>query len=199
MRIWLALALVVPGIVAAQSRDDEIRLARSAAPAVIAKDAKVYVLDKGHYVVADPGRSAEVCQVSRPGPYDVAPECGDAEADATELATERFRTEQRLAGRSKTDIDRALQEGITSGRFRTPTRPALVFMMSSGQQLTNPDGSKVGKWYPHVMIFYPGVTATEMGIVDSPDVNVPAVADPGGPRSALIVVARDWVDPAPTQ
>lgn len=196
MRVWLVLTVVVPSVLAAQSRDDEIRLARSAAPVEISKDAKVYVLDHGHYVVADPGRSTEACVVVRPGPKDVAPQCGDAEADATELALERFRTEQRLAGQSKADIDRAIADGMRSGRFRAPKRPALVFMLSSAQQLTDPDGKPVGHWYPHVMIFYPGMTASDLGVVDSPDVNIPGVAAPGSERSALVVVARDWVNPA---
>jgi hypothetical protein len=203
MRAWLVLtvvvpAVVVPAVLAAQSRDDEVRLARSAAPPAIANDAKVYVLDNGHYVVADPGRSTEACLVVRPGPNVVAPQCGDAEADATELALERFRTEQRLAGRSKADIDRAIADGMRSGRFRAPKRPALVFMLSSAQELTDPDGKPVGHWYPHVMIFYPGMTASDLGVVDSPDVNIPAIAAPGSARSAVIVVARSWVNPAPT-
>jgi hypothetical protein len=203
MRVWLVLtvvvpAVVVPAVLAAQSSDDEVRLARSAAPPAIANDAKVYVLDHGHYVVADPGRSTEACMVSRPEAKDVAPECGDAEADATELALERFRTEQRLAGRSKADVDRAIADGMRSGRFRAPKRPALVFMLSSAQELTAPDGKPVGHWYPHVMIFYPGMTASDLGVVDSPDVNIPGIAAPGSPRSAVIVVARSWVNPAPT-
>jgi hypothetical protein len=202
MRVWLVLTVVVPVVVvpavlAAQSRDDEVRLARSAAPAAVAKDAKVYVLDHGHYVVADPGRSAEVCLVARPEPKAVAPECGDAEADATELALERFRTEQRLAGQSPADIDRAVADGMRSGRFRAPKRPALVFMLSSAQQLTDPEGKPVGHWYPHVMIFYPGLTNGDVGVVDSPDVNIPGVVGSGTSRSGLVVVARDWVDPAP--
>jgi hypothetical protein len=199
MRVWLAVILVVPAVLAAQSRDDEIRLARSAAPPAIAKHAKVYVLDRGHYVVADPGGSTEACMVARPETTVVAPECGDAEADATELAVERFRTEQRLAGRSKAEIDRAVTDGSHSGRFRAPKRPALVFMMSSAQRLTSPDGADIGRWFPHVMVFYPGVTTSDLGVVDSPDANVPSVLDAGSPHAALVVVTRAWVDPAPIQ
>jgi hypothetical protein len=197
MRAWFAVVLVVPVVAFAQSRDEEISIARSAAPPEIAKDAKVYVLDHGHYVVADPGRSAEVCMVGRPGAADFAPMCGDAEMDASELAIGRFRTEQRLAGRSKEEIDRAIEDGMKSGRFREPTRPALLFMLSSTQQLTDTAGKPVGKWYPHIMVYYPGhLTNETMGLVDSKDVNMPSVsADHHG--SMLVVVERNWVDPEP--
>ena len=196
MRAWIALALVVPVVASAQSRDEEIRIARSAAPPAIAKDAKVYVLDHGHYVVADPGRSAEVCLVLRPGPLDVAPMCGDAEADSSKLAMFRFQTEQRFAGRSREDIKHAVEDGLKTGRFREPKRPALVFMLSSAQQLTEDDGKKaIGKWYPHVMIYYPGLLTNEgMGLVDSKDPNVPIVSA-GDHSSVLVVVEHNWVDP----
>lgn len=200
MRAWLAIVLVVPVVALAQSRDEEIRIARSAAPPDIAKDAKVYVLDQGHYVVADPGHSGETCIVLRPGPLDFAPMCGDAEADATEFTEGRFRTEQRLAGRSKAEIDRDVEDGMKTGRFRGPKRPALVFMLSSAQQLTQDDGkTAVGKWYPHVMVFYPGLLTNEgMGLVDSKDVNVPTLsADKHS--TVLVVVERNWVDPEPKQ
>lgn len=194
MRIWVALALVLPSVLTAQSRDDEVRLARSAAPAAVAKDAKVYVLENGHYVVADPGHSTEACMVGRPGPLDVAPMCGDAEADATELTLERFRTEQRLAGKSKAEIDKAIKDGLSAGRFRAPKRPALVFMLSSNQELTDPSGKPIGHWHPHLMVFYPGVTADGMGLVDSPDMNVPTVLNDGGPEAVLVIVANNWSD-----
>lgn len=197
MRAWLAVVLVVPVVAFAQSRDEEIRIARSAAPPEIAKDAKVYVLDHGHYVVADSGRSGEVCMIGRPGPADFAPMCGDAEADASKLAVGRFRTEQRLAGRSKAEIDRAIEDGMKTGRFREPKRPALVFMLSSAQQLTDSAGKPTGKWYPHVMIYYPGLLTNEgLGLVDSKDVNVPTVGDDGH-VSVVMVVERNWVDPEP--
>jgi hypothetical protein len=198
MRTCISIALLVPIVAAAQSRADEIRLARSAAPAAIAKDARVYVLEHGRYVVAEQGHSGEACMVIRSRATTLEPECGDAEADATVLAVERFRVEQRLAGRSRSEIDRAVTDEMTAGRFRAPARPALVFMMSSAQILADASGKSVGKWMPHVMVFYPGLRDHDLGLVESPDMNIPGVIDPETPRSALIVVARDWVDPAPT-
>jgi hypothetical protein len=197
MRKCLWLALLIPAAVAAQSRDDEIRMARSAAPVAVSKDAKVYVVDHGRYVVAVPGHSGEACMVIRwQGVY--APQCGDSEADATVLAVERFRAEQLLAGRTKAEVEHAISDGWSTGRFRKPARPALVFMLSSSQQLTDPTGAPIGKWFPHVMIFYPGMKESDVGVVSSSDVNIPGIVEPGMPMSAIVVVAREFVDPAPT-
>ena len=199
MRTLLWAVLVVPAIAAAQSREQEIRLARSAAPADVSKDAKVYVLDHDHYIVADPGHSTEACLVARPAQQAFAPMCGDAEGDATILAVERFRTLEVLAGKKQDVIKREIADGFKSGQFHAPKRPALIFMMSSAQLLPNPDFTKISKFHPHLMIFYPHMHNADYGLVESDDNNVPGVIEADSPMSALIVVMHDWVDPATTQ
>jgi hypothetical protein len=197
MRLWIAVALMLPVVVSAQSRDEEIRLAKSAAPPALSADAKVYVLDHGHYVVAAEGHSGLACTVVRPTSDTKAPECGDAEADRTVLAVERFRSEAVLAGHSRDQVKQETAAAFASGRFHGPTRPALVYMLSSAQELTDPNGKPVGHWMPHLMVFYPNLSGDEFGLIDSPDMDVPSVVEPGSPMSALVVVARNWVDPAP--
>jgi hypothetical protein len=199
MRKLLWVALIVPAVTTAQSRDQEIHLARSAAPADISKDAKVYVLDHDHYVVADPGRASEACLVARPAEQAFAPMCGDAEADATILAVERFRSVEVLAGKSQDVVKREIADGFKSGRFHAPKRPALIFMMSSAQLLPNPAGTKISKFLPHVMVYYPNMDNPDYGLVESQDNNVPGMVEPGSPMSALVVVMHDWVNPTPTQ
>jgi hypothetical protein len=201
MRAWLFLILL-PVAAAAQtpaslSRADEIRIARSAAPAEVTKFARVYVLDQGHYVVADAGSSIISCMVTRTGPTSIEPQCGDAEADATVLAVDRFRTEQRIAGRSPTEIDKAISDGLASGRFHGPTRPALVYMMSSMQILHDPSGKNIGRWMPHLMVYYPNMHDKDFGLVASPDHKVPSTVNEGTALSALVVVAPGFVDPVP--
>ncbi len=116
MRVWIFASLLVPGVVAAQqdppptapanlSRADEIRYARSAAPEEISKGAKIWVLDKGHYRVAEQGNGAIACMVLHSTATSFEPQCGDMEADQTVLAVERFRTEQRIAGKTTDGIN----------------------------------------------------------------------------------------------
>lgn len=206
MRMWLLASLLLPTTLAAQrdpppvapairSATDEIRFARSAAPAAISKDAKVWVLENGHYVVAEQGTSGVACEVGRNSPTSFEPQCGDAEADSTILAIFRFRTEERIAGRSLAEIKAEVDSGIASGRFHSPRRPALVYMESSSQVLSDPDGRNRSHFMPHLMIFYPGMTNSSMGIAASRSDDVPNVTLEGTAISGLIVVMRDWVDP----
>jgi hypothetical protein len=125
------------------------------------------------------------------------PQCGDAEADATVLAVDRFRTEQRLAGRSRTEIEKDVTDGLASGRFHSPKRPALVYMMSSMQALTAPSGKSLGKWMPHVMVFYPFMHDKDFGLMDTPDPKVPGTVGAGTALSALVVVTPGFIDPVP--
>jgi hypothetical protein len=188
MRIGLFALLLVPALVSAPvpspsfSHDEEIRLARSAAPPAITRDARVYVLENGRYVIAQAGHSGAACVLIRIPAEGIEPECGDAEADATVLAVERFQVEQRLAGLSPAEVDRAVADAMVAGRLRLPTRPAMVYMMSSAQVLYDGD-TRIGKWKPHVMVFYPYLQAHDLGLpVDDPDARVPSVLWPGTPR-----------------
>ena len=198
MRTLLCAVLVVPAIVLAQTREQEVLLARSAAPPAISKDAKVYVLEHDAFVVADPGHSSEVCLVARPTAQTFAPMCGDAEADATIFAVERYRSLQALSGKSFDAVKGQIADGFKSGRFHAPKRPALIFMMSSAQNLADPKGNPVGKVIPHVMVYYPNMRNEDYGLVASEDPNMPGVIEAGTPTSALIVMMHDWVDPATT-
>jgi hypothetical protein len=211
MRAWTLAVLLVPATGVAQqdpappappttlSRADEIRFAKSAAPAEISKDAKAYVLENGHYVVAEQGTSGMACMVLRSTATSFEPQCGDAEADATVLAVYRFRVEQRIAGRTRDQINTEVDRAMASGRFRSPQRPALVYMESSSQVLTDPSGKSPSKFMPHLMVYYPHMMRGAMGIIPSSSVDVPGMAQEGTPMSALIIVTRDWADPVPTQ
>ena len=210
MRAWIIASLVVPAAISAQqdppptapanlSRADEIRYAKSAAPAEVSKDAKVWVLENGHYVVAEPGGSSGMaCTVARSTATSFEPQCGDAEADATVLAVYRFRVEQRIAGKTRAEIKAEVDSGLASGRFRSPQRPALVYMESSSQVLTDPEGKAGSHFMPHVMIYYPFMKNSAMGIVASKSVDVPGIAQEGSPMSALVVVTHAWADANPT-
>lgn len=208
MRGWIMASLVVPGVIAAQqasppsapanlSRADEIRYARSAAPEDISKGAKIWVLENGHYVVAEQGNGAVACMVLHSTATSFEPQCGDMEADETVLAIERFRTEQRIAGKSLDAIKAEIDDCLASGRFRSPKRPALVYMLSSSQVLVGPSGN-ASHFMPHLMVFYPGMTNSTMGITASKSMDIPGIVQEGTPMSALVVIARDWVDPAKT-
>jgi hypothetical protein len=175
----------------------EILLARSAAPASISSGARVLVLDDTGFVVADSGATAVTCLVHRSWPGSIEPHCYDAEGSRTVLPMEMHRTVQRHRGRSEAEIDRQIADGIATGKYRYPTRPAMTYMMSSAQVLYDDDGRHVGRWRPHLMIYYPYLSGAALGLGTAPDMRVGMVSQEGTPSSCLILVMPGFVDPTP--
>jgi len=179
-------------------RDQEIALARSAAPPSVSDSARILVLTDRGFEVAIPGTSPVTCLVNRSWPESLEPECFDAEASISVLPVELYRTEQRHLGRPEDVIEREVNDRLADGRFRLPRRPAMQYMMSSGQQLISDDGRKVGKWYPHLMLAMPYLTSGDLGLSDSVDIRVGMVADSGKPWATLVIPVRAFIDPAGT-
>ena len=178
-------------------REREMTLARSAAPPEVSREATVMVLTERGFEVADSGTNGVTCVVNRSQPQSLEPHCFDAEGSASVLPIELRRTELLREGKSLAEIDREIGEGLLAGRYRLPRRPAMSYMMSSGQVLYDDDGTRVGKWQPHLMIFYPNLTPADLGLGGEPSPRAAVVVDPGRPLSNIMVVVKDFVDPAP--
>jgi hypothetical protein len=178
-------------------RAQEIALARSAAPANVSDSATVMVFTERGFEVAEKGTNGVTCVVNRSFPKSLEPHCYDAEGAATVLPIELRRTELLRQGRSVEEIDREIGHGLLTGKYRLPTRPAMSYMMSSAQVLYNDEGKHVGKWQPHLMIFYPGLTAAQLGLTGPPSPMAAMVVDEGRPLSNVVVVVRSFVDPKP--
>jgi hypothetical protein len=176
-------------------RQQEIALARSAAPRAVTDSATVYVLTDSGYVVAVAGSGGVACYVSRSWPESVEPHCFDAEGAATILPMEMRRVELMHRGKTAAEADREIADGLASGRFRLPRRPAMSYMMSGGQVLYNDEGRRVGRWHPHLMIYYPFLTGSDIGLAGD-DLNTAVLVDPGKPTSNMMIVVRQFVEPA---
>ena len=133
----------------------EIALARSAAPASVADSASVYAFTDSGYVLAARGSNGAACYVSRSWPASVEPHCFDSEGAATIMPMHMREVELLHRGMTPAEAEREIGAGISSGRFRLPRRPAVSYMMSAAQELIADDGRAVGRWRPHVMIYYP--------------------------------------------
>jgi len=178
-------------------RDEEIALARSAAPASISAKARVHVLTDTGYVVADSGSgsSGVACLVNRSWPESLEPECFDAEAAVTIMPMTVKRTELFQRSKSKAEVDREIADGVMKGRFRFPTRLAVVYMMSAGQKLISDEGRPVGRWRPHLMIHYPFLTNQAVGHEGAPGLDAGLVVNSGLPNANLMVVVPNFVTP----
>ena len=95
------------------------------------------------------------------------------------------------------ETDREIADGLASGRFRLPRRPALCYMMSADQLLSDDDGKPVGHWHPHLMWYIPYVTAAELGLGKTgSDGTTTIVQWEGSPLASVMIVVRDFLQPA---
>lgn len=174
-------------------RDSEVALARSAAPPSISNGARVLVLTDTGYSVAESGTTSVTCIVSRSWPESLEPQCFDEEASATVLPIELKRVVLYHEGRSESDVERVIADGLRTGVFRMPRRPAMTFMMSAGQRLVDDNGTMVGAWRPHIMIYYPYLTNRDVGLPATPDMAVGMVSEEGSAMSSLTIAMAHFV------
>jgi hypothetical protein len=186
-----------PGKRAPLERSWEITLARSAAPPEVTARATILVLEDTGYVSAVAGSSGVTCLVSRSQPQSIEPQCFDAEGSRTILQMELRRAALGQQGKSRDEIDRDIASGLLDGRFRLPERPAVSYMMSAAQNLFNDEGRHVGRWQPHLMIYFPYLTAEAIGHT-GPDVRTAVVVDAGKPTANLMVIVREFIEPGAT-
>jgi hypothetical protein len=170
-------------------RNEEIALARSAAPAALSDSATIYALTATGYEVAIAGTNGAACYVSRDWLHSIEPHCFDADGAATVLPMAMRRVELLHQGRSREEADREIADGVLTGRFRIPTRPVISYMFSAAQQLVSDDGRSVGAWKPHVMIYHPYWTSAGLS---GPEV---MLSDAGKPTASLVVVVPTFVEP----
>ena len=186
------------------SPQDEIALARSAAPPSISADAQILVLGKGGYETAVKGKNGFVCFVERSwfagfdepdfwNPKLRAPNCFNPPAVRSVLPQYLDRTEWVLAGVGKPQIIEKTKAALSSHRYSTPEAGSFSFMLSSRSYLGDQAG---GPWYPHVMFFVPhGHTADwAAGLAASP-----ILGGDGGPLepTSLYIPVPHWSDGSP--
>jgi hypothetical protein len=142
----------------------EIALARTAAPPSISADAEVLVLGERGYQVAVKGKNGFVCFIERSwtagfddpvfwDPQIRAPNCFNPPAVRSVLPQFLKRTEWALAGVTREQMVEKTRAAFASHQFRAPDAGSFSFMLSNQSDLGDPAGG--GPWRPHVMFFVP--------------------------------------------
>ena len=167
-------------------REARIELAESAAPPEISGKATVYVLERTGYVKAREGTNGFSCFVDRQTPWNSEPTCFDAEGSATTLPTRIFVEDERAKGKSEDEIKAEVSDGYKSGKFRAPSKPGIVYMMSSSIFLLNPANNTIVHAPPHLMFYAPYATEKDLGS-PPPSVNMPHLIRAGQPDAYMIV------------
>src|SRR5512146_1653251 len=186
------------------ARDDEIALARSAAPPSISADAEVLVLGDRGYETAVKGKNGFVCFVERSwdagfddpefwNPKLRAPNCFNPPAVRTELPQYLMRTEWVLAGVGRQEMEAKTRSAFARHEFKSPEPGALSFMLSKSGYLSD---DAAGPWLPHVMFFVPHGQAAAWGAGLE---GSPIIGKDGSDieSTVLFVPVRRWSDGSP--
>lgn|SRR5215472_6676506 len=192
------------------NRDDEIALARTAAPPSISADATVLVLGRRGYETAVKGKNEFVCFVERSWAAGVdqpefwnpklrAPNCFNAAAARSELTQYLKRTEWVLAGATRQQIIDKTQAAVANHEFKVPEEGSISYMMSKKGYLGDEAG---GPWLPHLMVFLPHGQASSWGANME---GLPVYAQEGRTieTTVIFIPVRIWSDgsaaPPPAQ
>lgn len=184
-------------------RQEEINLARSAAPDSISRDAEVLVLGRHGYETAAQGTNGFVCLVERSwtapkndpnfwNPKLRGPICLNPPAARTYLPRTIKKTDLVLAGSSKEQMFEAVTAAIDKKELPAPEPGAMSYMLSKQGRL-NAEGTA---WLPHLMFFAPE-TASKVWGADLPGSPIITFQDTEEHMTVFLIPVRRWSDGTP--
>lgn len=174
-------------------RDKEIELALSAAPEHLRKGAGVYILERNGYVKVRESTNGFTCIVNRDHPLSLKPVCFDAEGTATILPKILRVGELLMQGKPVSEIDTEIAEGFRTGKYISPRRAGVAYMLSGDIRNYNPHTGKVDSFPSHVMFYAPNLTNADLGTTPealAKDPSLPFVAYQG-PHGYIIMLAGE--------
>ncbi len=178
------------------SREQEIELALKAGPVHLRNQATVYTFGKHGYERARTGTNGFNCMVNRDGIQNgdtaVHPTCWDPEGSRTILPV-MLRVGELLAQqKSAAEIKRDIDEGFVQGRFHSPSKTGIAYMLAGDVKFDPKSGQLSTTDFPaHYMIYAPGVTSADIGMTkEATTPGLPFVYSgySGGARTAYIIV-----------
>jgi hypothetical protein len=181
-------------------RNDEIALARSAAPESISRDAEVLVLGQHGYETAIKGKNGFVCMVERSWTAGIDdPEfwnpkvrgaiCFNPAGARSQVPLTLKKTELILAGQSKTQMAESVQTAFERKILSTPETGAMCYMMSKEAYLSDRDGH----WHPHLMFFVPETETATWG-ANLPGSPILGVKDALDRLTLFLIPVGKWSD-----
>ena len=180
--------------------DDEIALARTAAPESISRDAEIMVLSPQGYKTAVPGTNGFVCLVERawsspsndPGfwnPKSRSPLCFNAAGARYCVPLLNRRTGLVLAGLPKAEIVAKMKAARDANEFPPLEAGAMCYMMSKRGRLND----AAGHWHPHLMFYRPLEEASGWG-ADLPGSPIYENTDDLDHVAVFLVPVMRWSD-----
>jgi hypothetical protein len=181
-------------------RNDEIALARSAAPESISRDAEVLVLGRHGYETAVKGKNGFVCMVERSwtagiddpdfwNPKVRGAICFNPAGARSQIPITLKKTELVLAGRSAAQMAESVQAAFDKKELSTPESGAMCYMMSKQAYLSDRDGH----WHPHLMFFVPETDTAAWG-ANLPGSPILGVKDALDRLILFLIPVAEWSD-----
>jgi hypothetical protein len=171
---------------ASMPRDEQISIALSAGPKGVANHATVYVLGSKGYEKAREGTNGVSCLVSRhfvkPTETTIEPMCFDPEGNRALLPVYLYREELRTNGTSEAEIKTDVANGYKQGRFQAPSKPGVLYMLSSDNRLGPTSDGGTAHVPGHFMFYAPFMTGKDLGY----DSVAPFLVQPGEPYTTMI-------------
>jgi hypothetical protein len=177
---------VAPPIPKLLPHDEEVALALSAGPEHLRAKAGVWALEKNGFVKVRDSENGFTCIVERDHPLARKPVCYDAEGTATILPKDLRVGELLMQGTPLPDIRKEIAEGFRSGKYISPRRPGIAYMLSDAIVNFNPRTGGTASFPPHVMFYAPNLTNDDIGSKGDGEGGLPFVAYPG-PHAFIIV------------
>jgi hypothetical protein len=171
---------------ASTPRGIQIKMAEAAAPKEITSAATMLVLGKKGYEVVREGSNGFTCLIQRQTPETMEPECFDREGSKTTLEKVKFVEVQRSKGIDEKEISRQVEAGYTTGKFKAPSKPGIVYMLSPYNRVLSPATNTITEFPGHLMFYAPYLTKNDIGHGDG----APYLTAPGKPTNLMVVVPR---------
>jgi len=177
-------------LLAGMPREQQIRLAMSAAPAQVSEQATVYVLTPRGYIKVREGTNGFSCLVERQFLETLEPQCYDAEGSTSTLQARLYREELRASGVPEDKIESRIDEAYKAGRFLAPRKPGLVYMLSTHARVFDPVTKTIIPAPPHLMFYAPHATQKDVGGFSGYAQLPPFVLNEGRPDAYMIIIVR---------
>lgn len=144
-------------------REVQIRIAKLAGPKEVTDRADIYVLGERGYELAERGDNGFSCLVEREQPDTMEPECYDGEGTKTTLKVRFFVEQQRATKVTERQVEESVKQGYKSGKFRPPSKPGIVYMLSDFNYVLDPETKKIIHFPGHLMFYAPYATEQTVG------------------------------------
>jgi hypothetical protein len=181
-------------------REQEIAMARSAAPASISTAAEIWVLTPNGYESVAGGTDGFTCLVERSwsaslddpefwNPRIRAPICFNAAAARYLVPLLHLKSKAVIGTRSKDKMAEQVRRALARDELPALPAGAMCFMMSSSGFL----GDQNGHWHPHLMFFERHTPAAAWG-ANAAGSAVMAFTDPLDDVTTFLVPVPNWSD-----